>query len=144
MANNEFVAQTVVAAAAAPAQSASDQMKTAVTGAKRLSTDFRFRSGSKELDNKAIVDLDRVVSTLTDLNYSGKNVILLGFADSSWNAGSKQQIVSGASRYGSGTISQKRGDSVDYSRIWRREPVAGNDTPQGREKNRRVEIWVKN
>lgn len=53
-----------------------------MSGAQRLSLDFRFRTGSKELDNKALVGIDLVGSMLTDLKYNGSNVLLLGFADS--------------------------------------------------------------
>jgi len=57
------------------------------TGADRLSLNFRFRPGGSELDNKALVDLDRVVTFLTDLHYTGQNILFFGFADST---GTKQ------------------------------------------------------
>ncbi len=51
-------------------------------GAQRLSLDFRFKTGKSDLDNKAVVDIDRVVSFVSDLKYTGDRIMLFGFADS--------------------------------------------------------------
>ncbi len=80
--DNGFVAQNVrTEAFTAPANSPAEYTKL-TAGAQRLSLNFRFRTGSSQLDNKALVDLDRVASFIADLRYSGKDVLLFGFADS--------------------------------------------------------------
>jgi phosphate transport system substrate-binding protein len=108
----------------------------------RLSLNFFFRSGKTALDTKAVVDINRVVDLLVDLKYNGKGIVLLGFAD---NRGSNDVNLA---------ISKERADAVGEQ--FRRRgvnpemiaglgsdmAVASNDDPAGREKNRRVEIWV--
>jgi phosphate transport system substrate-binding protein len=122
---------------------APDRYRQLTTGSDRLSLDFRFRTGSSELDNKALIDLDRVVTFLTDLHYTGQNILLFGFADST------------GSRQGNDALSTNRADAVARQFEQRgvkasavvgfgsQLPVASNDTVEGREKNRRVEIWLR-
>jgi hypothetical protein len=40
-----------------------------------------FFRGEKGLDNKARLDLDRVVNFVADLKFTGQNILLLGFAE---------------------------------------------------------------
>jgi hypothetical protein len=48
-------------------------------GASRLSTNFRFQTGSSELDNRALRDLDRVAELMIDLDHGGDKLLMLGF-----------------------------------------------------------------
>ncbi len=108
-----------------------------------IPTRFRFRTGSSELDTRANRDIGRIAGILEQQKYQGKSLILIGFADAS------------------GTHSLNCRLSQDRAEIVRRElaveglnidqvvglceeaPVAPNDTPENKEKNRRVEVWVK-
>jgi phosphate transport system substrate-binding protein len=138
-----FVGQNVQPVPSAIPADASTRYRGLTRSAERLSLNFRFRAGKTELDNKAKDDLDRVVTFLSDQHYSGNNVLLLGFAD---NKGSPTVNCD---------LSQKRADAVRDQFILRgvhpaattgfcsELPVASNNTEDGREKNRRVEIWVK-
>ena len=108
-----------------------------------IPTRFRFRTGSSELDTRANRDIGRIVGILEQQKYQGKPLILIGFAD------------------GSGPHPLNCNLSQDRAEIVRRElaeeglninqvvglceeaPVAPNDTPENKEKNRRVEVWVK-
>ena len=47
-----------------------------------LSLDFRYRTGSKDLDNKVLPDLDRMVTFLSDMRTPPGAVRLFRFADS--------------------------------------------------------------
>jgi len=111
----------------------------------RLSTNFRFETNSKNLDNKALRDLSRVVKYLQDNQFKPENIYLIGFAD---NVGSAEKNK---------ILSEKRAKSVLYSiksegviiapeniiGIGEDYPVANNADEMGRDKNRRVEIWVR-
>jgi len=122
---------------------APEQYRKLTKGSDRLSLDFRFRTGSSDLDNKALADLDRVVTFLIDLHYTGQNILLFGFADSTGTNAVND------------TLSRNRADSVAQQFNLRgvrpsavagfgsQLPVGSNDTADGREKNRRVEIWLK-
>ena len=122
---------------------APDRYRQLTTGATRLSLDFRFRTGSSELDNKALADLDRVVTFLTDLHYSGQNILLFGFADSIGptevnDALSKTRATAVAQQF------EQRGVNASaVVGLGSQLPVASNETAEGREKNRRVEIWLR-
>jgi phosphate transport system substrate-binding protein len=136
-----FVGQNVSAAAAATGAAAVPaDYRRLTSGYDRLSLDFRFREGSSQLDNKAVADLARVVTFVTDLHYSGDNLVLLGFDDS-------KEATDNLSKARAAAVAQQfeqRG--VKASAVvgfGSQLAVASNDTPEGRQKNRRVEIWLR-
>jgi phosphate transport system substrate-binding protein len=143
VAANSFVAQNVVEQHQTVASNAPAEYKRLTDGAERLSVDFRFRTGRADLDNKAIVDLDRVIGFVSDLHYSGESVLLFGFADSTGGSQLNQKLSEDRAKTVEQEFQQRglhpgtvRGFGSDL-------PVASNDTDEGREKNRRVEIWVR-
>src|SRR5262249_50095395 len=50
-----------------------------VAGARRLSVDLRFRSGTSDLDSRAVRDIERILLFLR--GHAGVRVLLFGFAD---------------------------------------------------------------
>ena len=139
-----FVPQNVVAEGKATTpQDAPPEYNRLTRGAGRLSLDFRFLSGGAVLDNKAITDINRVVDFMGDLGYGGNNILLFGFADNTGNPQSNVDL-SQARAYAVADEFKQRGLKPglvkgfgDYL------PVASNDTAEGRQKNRRVEVWLK-
>jgi phosphate transport system substrate-binding protein len=78
-----FVGQNVLAAPAAIGSApVPADYRRLTSGSDRLSLGFRFREGSSQLDNKAMADLNRVITFGTDLHYNGDKLVLLGFDDS--------------------------------------------------------------
>jgi phosphate transport system substrate-binding protein len=135
-----FVGQNVSAVASPGSTAVPADYRRLTSGFERLSLDFRFREGSSQLDNKAVADLARAVTFVTDLHYSGDNLVLLGFDDS-------KEATANLSKARADAVAQqfeqrgvKAGTVMGFgSQI----AVASNDTPEGRQKNRRVEIWLK-
>ncbi len=109
----------------------------ATAGKRRMRLDFRFRPNSFELDNKALADVGRAASMLGN----GNTVYLLGFADS---VGSYEKNLE-LSRKRAEVIADRfrqQGITVDPRGFSSEMPVADNRTEEGRQKNRRVEVWV--
>jgi len=140
---NELITQNVTQQKQTVAPTAPSEYKQLTDGAQRLSLDFRFRTGSAEPDNKARADLDRVIQFVSDLHYTGDNIMLFGFADSTGSAGANKTLSENRAHSVEQAF-QKRGLNVKVVKGFGSDlPVASNDTEAEREKNRRVEIWVK-
>jgi phosphate transport system substrate-binding protein len=115
-----------------------------VRGLRRASVNFRFASNGTDLDNKAVADIQRVVNALQQ-NGIRRDVQILGFADSLQPAPgapsnlqlSERRAQAVADRLGAYNIGVK---VVGFSSEM---PVGDNRTPDGRQKNRRVEVWVR-
>jgi phosphate transport system substrate-binding protein len=127
--------------AATPAEPSSEYGRYAA-GARRLDVNFRFRTGKTTLDNKAIFDLGRLVEKM-DHELKGHELLLFGFADSLGSPDSNLRL----SHERATTVRQEligRGISPAFVKgLGHLYPVASNDTDEGREKNRRVEIWLR-
>ena len=103
----------------------------------RMRINFRFRSGSNLLDNKALQDIDRALSSLAKLGV--RTVELFGFADSMGGnnmALSKERAQVVADQF------VRRGVSAEVRPFSSLMPVGDNRTEEGRRKNRRVEVWA--
>jgi PiT family inorganic phosphate transporter len=110
-------------------------------GAKRLSLNFRFRVGSSTLDSRGERDIARL-ATLVKAQRD-PHVELLGFSDSQGSGDANMQLSRERAKvvadrlgaYGvTADVIEAFGDAM---------PVASNDSPAGRDRNRRVEVWLK-
>lgn len=110
-------------------------------GATRLSTDFRFRSGSAQLDTKALADVGRIVS-LIERNPT-KRILLFGFADSVGGAEANLRLSRERARVVADELIMNGLKVETVDGFGSEHPVADNATAEGRERNRRVEIWIK-
>ena len=141
-----FVSQHVRAdktASPTPAADSPAEYKKITESAERLTLDYRFKAGASTLDNKAVVDLDRLVTFLSDLHYSGSDLLLLGFADATGDPASNQKLSLERAQAVAGQIARrgvKPGTVIAFGQAM---PVAENGTEDGRQRNRRVEVWVK-
>ncbi|WP_298907471.1 phosphate ABC transporter substrate-binding/OmpA family protein [uncultured Aliiroseovarius sp.] len=124
-----------------------DDMLDAIGKYDRLSTTFRFGTGSARLDEKARGELPRLVQYLKDLP-AGSDVVLVGFADSVGAFGRNQSLsvtranqarseVEAAARNG-----ELNGLNIKVMGFGEIAPSSCNDTEDGRALNRRVEVWV--
>lgn len=111
-----------------------------VSSAIRLSTNFRFEVGVALLDLKAQADLERLPRFVAD-SYPTHKVVILGFTDSSGPA----ELHTPLSKKRAETVSvELRRSKLDTrsAGLGPAFPVDTNDTPAGKEKNRRAEVWV--
>lgn len=107
---------------------------------KRLSLNFRFRANSTELDNRALRDLDRMVEFLKDRPI--ESVSLIGFADSKGDYQYNTKLAMERSKVVRNELKSRGIPITSIISASEEMPVASNMTNKGREKNRRVEIWV--
>jgi phosphate transport system substrate-binding protein len=122
---------------------APSQYKKETRDSQRLSLNFRFRTGSSTLDTRGAQDIDRVVGFLSQPSQRGKRVGLFGFADNKGGSGvnaelSKQRAQAVATQLGSRGVTAER--VIGFGSTM---PLASNESPEGRERNRRVEIWIR-
>jgi phosphate transport system substrate-binding protein len=138
-----FIGQNIGALTPALTGTEPEEYRRLIAGAERLSTNFRFRSGSADLDNKALDDLRRVATFLADLKYTDGKVLFFGFADSTGSRSancqlSKSRVATVASEF------EKVGvHAATVTGFCDASPVGSNDSDDGRQRNRRVEIWVR-
>jgi len=113
----------------------------------RLSTTFRFATGSSRMDERGVVDMARLLTYL-ETQPQGTSVMFAGFTDSVGafdgnRALSAQRAASAAqqfSEFAGDKVSQIEFESAGFGEI---APVACNTENLGRAINRRVEVWIK-
>ncbi len=139
-----FVPQSLVAQeAVTTAQSAPLEYQRLTRGAGRLSLDFRFLVGRSVLDNKAMADINRVVDFVGDLGYGGNNILLFGFCDNTGSQPTNLDLSLQRAKVVADEL-KKRGLKPGVVKGFGPYlPIAANDTAEGRERNRRVEIWLR-
>jgi phosphate transport system substrate-binding protein len=112
-----------------------------VTGARRLSVDFRFRGGSDEPDSRAARDLDRVVHYLT--LHPGSQIMLLGFSDRSGSGARNLQLSRSRAEAIARELAIRGVRAAAVDGFGAAMPIAMASSEADRERNRRVEVWVR-
>lgn len=124
-------------------RSKSDRWISLTKNASEIPTRFRFRTSSDELDARANRDIGRIVYLLSNPPYQGKKVILIGFADASGSPKMNIDLSKSRAVLVKDALTQE-GINVEIAEGLGAEAfVALNDTDEHKEKNRRVEIWVR-
>jgi glucose/mannose transport system substrate-binding protein len=139
----EFSSETIELVSPELPPDAPPQYAEEVKGAGKLNLIFHFRSGSRQLDNKALADLARLVSLLQSPAYKGKSLLLFGFSD---NYGSTRTNAFLSKERAVAVSEELQKQGINPSLITgygKALPIAPNDTRGGREQNRRVEVWLR-
>jgi len=113
----------------------------------RLSTTFRFVTGSNQMDQRAKADIKRLAEKLRAPEYASATLHLLGFTDSVGNFDLNQELslrranlVRDALIEYDATLEERV--SVAAFGYGEMAPIACNETALGRTINRRVEVWL--
>ncbi len=107
----------------------------------RLSLNFRFNSGTFELDNKAQRDLERVIRFFE--KNPGQRAFLIGFSDSTGSAQHNRKLSLQRAEIVRDQLLARGINVAEVHGLGALAPVASNATDAGRERNRRVEVWVR-
>jgi phosphate transport system substrate-binding protein len=138
-----FVALTVRTERPALPPAAPPAYKKETQGAERLSLNFRFRTGSSSLDNKGQADVERLIAYLAQPDQRARKIKLLGFADNQGGAGVNQELSRQRAQAIAGFLAPRGVVPASIVGLGSALPVAPNDTPEGRDRNRRVEVWLR-
>jgi glucose/mannose transport system substrate-binding protein len=112
-------------------------------GAAKLNIIFHFRSGSTKMDDRALADLRRLVALLQNSTYQNRSLLLFGFAD---NYGGPRMNSEVSTQRAQAVAEQLQRQGIVPSLVkgyGNALPIASNDTADGREQNRRVEVWLR-
>ncbi len=112
----------------------------------RVSTTFRFRTGSSKLDGRGLVDMARLTDYLEDMP-EGTKVAFVGFTDTvgafesnrALSIGRAEQVMKELAAFGGDRLSGITFSASGYGEI---APSACNTAENGRAINRRVEVWI--
>jgi phosphate transport system substrate-binding protein len=113
-----------------------------VVNGNRLTTTFRFQFGKSALDSRAVRDIDRLADFLKSPAAAKRNVLVAGFADSVGSSARNRILSQQRAEQIADLLRAKGVQPNDVTGFGRVAPVACNSVPEGREKNRRVEIWL--
>lgn len=124
------------------------EMLTELRDAERLTTTFRFNQGSTQLDARSTREVQLMAQALQDGEFAGSEVLLIGFTDSigqfdlnrNLSLRRAEQVRQELARIvGPGFVDLPL-QILGYGEL---APVGCNTTFEGRQVNRRVEVWVR-
>lgn len=120
-----------------------------LSGMKRLSTSFRFQTGSTKLDAQSRSNVQQLARALEAGIYDARRLYFVGFSDGEGPATGNRQIAEKRARVvmdavlsAAETANPERIDMQVHA-FGEAMPMACDDSAWGRQVNRRVEIWVK-
>lgn len=109
----------------------------------RLSATFRFQEGKSILDNRGQMDIRRLYEFLNHPDNQGREIIVLGFADSQGRYSSNKYL----SQKRAQTVAKELNNSgIKTKGVYgfsEEAPVACNTSDAGMKKNRHVQVWIK-
>ena len=113
----------------------------------RVSLTFRFANGTTTLDPVSAANLRLLAHDIRDGAYANREVMLIGFSDGDGPAGANRDLsVARALAVESallGLIGPLPADvRIGTTGFGEALPIGCDDTPWGRQMNRRVEVWV--
>lgn len=117
--------------------------------AERLSTTFRFNTGSSELDVKGKQDIKRIANLFSEANseYANNTIYLVGYADSVGDFSRNERLSKNRAnqvyRLLEKQLPNRVKNRIKVTGFGELTPIACNTDKVGRSKNRRVEIWIR-
>lgn len=151
---HQFVDLDLVTAAAAPVRASSGACQLSAEwkgdanafcqlrqGAEALPTTFRFRPGSDVLDTRAIADLRRVLARMEQT--PNKQIVLAGFSDNVGAYAGNCALSQSRARRVADALATLGLTAAEVVGFCSELPVRDNATPEGRDQNRRVEIFLR-
>ena len=136
-----FISQDVSAVRPENTASLPSEIRQRVEGAYRLSVNFRFKDGSARLDNKAQRDVDRLVKYLS--KNPDADVMLFGYASESDDLNRAHLLSKHRAMAVSRALKQEALYPDEIDGFGAEAPLARIEGNDGRQKNSRVEVWIR-
>lgn len=114
-----------------------------VYGAEQLPFVFRFQASSLDPDQQAVQYVNRVADMMRDADNAGKAVILVGYSDSVGAYESNLAVARKRAEAIAERLQAKGVRNVIVLAAGEEGATDPNESRVGRERNRRVEIWLK-
>ena len=111
---------------------------------KKITTEFRFEFGGTTLDSRALADVSRVISFLSQSENRGKKLILVGFTDNVGDVNKNTALSLTRANTVKSVLTARGADVKQVLGFGPLRPVRGNATPEDQANNRRVEVWLTN
>lgn len=125
------------------------RMTNTLSQMRRLTTSFRFETGSTGLDAQSRSNVQQLARSLEGGTYDGRKLVFVGFSDGVGPAGGNLQIAKKRADAVRRAVVQAA-ETADLNRIeittdafGEAMPMACDDTSWGRQVNRRVEVWLR-
>ena len=136
-----YVAQAISPITLPAQMSMPEPYQRLVNEAQRLTVNFRFDEGSAQLDNKAQRDVTRLIDYLNAHDKRMNAAVLVGFGDAG-NDAARTTLLSKLRAMAVRRELAKGGILIrEINGLGAELPVASNNA-SGRNKNRRVEVWL--
>lgn len=114
--------------------------------AERLTLTFRFRDGSSELDSQSASNVLRLADSIGRGEFDDRELLFVGFSDGVGEADGNLRLSERRAQSVRRAVAARvvdepvRLSSTAFGEVM---PMACDDTPWGRQVNRRVEVWVR-
>ncbi len=114
-----------------------------VSHAERLSVSLRFRTGKAALDNKALRDLDRICAMLAESANAQRGLMLFGFTDQQGPETANVRMSRERAQIVAHELETRGVKASLVTGFGSALPVATSTDEAGRQRNRRVELWLR-
>jgi phosphate transport system substrate-binding protein len=115
---------------------------------KRLTTTFRFETGSARLDAQSQSNVAQLAHAIEAGQYDGRRLLFVGFSDGEGAASANLGIAARRAEVARAAV-QTAAETASFDRLkldvdafGEAMPMACDDSAWGRQVNRRVEVWV--
>jgi phosphate transport system substrate-binding protein len=125
------------------------RMTGTLDGMARLTTSFRFETGSVRLDAQSRSNVQQLARALEIGKYDARRIMFVGFSDGDGPAGANREIALRRAEAVRRAVS-KAAETANLDRVQldvdafgEALPMACDDSAWGRQANRRVEVWLR-
>ncbi len=138
---SEFIPQIIYKKKPLPLEHAISAYNEITADVERLSLNFHFLPGLIDLDTKGIQDIPRLAKFIDA--HSAKEILLIGFTDNQGKKARNQQLSFKRAEVVAQRLREYGINNSSVKGLGESMPIADNNTEFGRNRNRRVEVWVR-